>query len=64
MIAVGQKNVSDANSSDLIDYLLARLDRVDAKIAFGVTNEVTVKVIAVGLRKPWPSENVAKNLPH
>jgi hypothetical protein len=64
MVAVGQKNVGDAKAGDFVDYLPARLDRVDAKIAFGVTNEVTVEVIAVGLGKPWPGEDVAKDLPH
>jgi len=64
MVAVGQKNLRDAKAGDFVDDLLVWLDRVDAKIAFGMTNEVAVEVIAVGLGKPWPGEDVAEDLPH
>ena len=64
MVAVGQQNAGDAQAGDFIKPLLARLDGVDAEVAFGVADEVAVEVVTVGLGKPRPREYFVQDLPH
>ena len=52
MVAVGQQNPRRSDAGDLIENGFARLDRVDAQIAFRVTHQIAVEVVAMALRSP------------
>jgi hypothetical protein len=52
MVAVGQQNPRGSDVGDLIENGFTRLDRVDAQVAFRLTHQIAVEVVAMPLR--WP----------
>ncbi len=52
MVPVGEKNPGNPETGDVPGRRLVRFDGIDAKIPFGVANEVPVEVIPVRLGKP------------
>src|SRR5262249_13335022 len=64
MVTIGEENLRDADAHDFGDISLVRRYRVDAEIAFGVAQQMTVEVIAVWFGKPRPGKDIEDDLLH
>jgi hypothetical protein len=64
VVSIGKKDFGDSVARERLQIGVRRLDGVNAEIPLRMLDEITVKVVAMGLRKPRPGENSAYDLFH
>ncbi len=64
MIAVGEDDPGHALADEGVRVVLRRFDGVDTDVAAGISNEVAVEVVTVGLGKPRLREDIADDVLH
>jgi hypothetical protein len=64
MVAIGDENPGDPMARQLGQIFLTRLHRIDAEVAIRMPNKVAVEIVAMGLRKPRPGEDIRQDLTH
>src|SRR4030095_14639307 len=64
VVTIGQQNFADAKAGNPFEISGRRFHWIDAEISARLENEVTVEVVAVRVRKPWPRTNAAQRVTH
>ncbi len=64
MIPVGQQNEAHTLVDDCRQFFLPWWHGIDADIAGGIKDQMTVEFVSVWFRKPRPGENVGDDFSH
>ena len=64
MIPVGQQNLAHTLVDDGRQFFLPWWHGIDADIAGGMEDQMTIEFVPVWCRKPRPGENVGDNFSH